>query len=113
MSALAATVPAGQWHRREIKEGRKGPMVADFAALRVVAVREGWPGPEVWLVCRRHVETGELKTSRCNAPAGTALETVARLSGRRGPSETCCEQGKPSWAWAIMQCGVGGAGIIR
>ena len=94
MSALAATVPAGQWHRRELKEGSKGPMVADFAALRVVAVREGLPGPEVWLVCRRHVETGELKTSRCNAPAGTALATLARLSGMRWPSETCCEQGK-------------------
>jgi SRSO17 transposase len=93
-SAVAETLPAGRWHRRTIKEGSKGPMVADFAALRVVAVRDGLPGPEVWLVCRRHVETGELKTYLCNAPAGTSLETLARLSGLRWPIETCFEQGK-------------------
>ena len=69
-------------------------MVADFAALRVVAVRDGLPGPEVWLVFRRHVETGELKTYLCNAPVGTSLETLARLSGLRWPIETCFEQGK-------------------
>jgi len=96
VSALAATVPAGQWHRRESKEGSKGPMVADCAALGVGAVREGLPGPEVWLVCRRHVETAARKTSLCNAPAGTSLETLARLSGMRWPIETCCEQGKQS-----------------
>ena len=69
-------------------------MVADFAALRVVAVRDGLPGPEVWLVFRRHVETDERKTYLCNAPAGTSLETLARLSGMRWPIETCFEQGK-------------------
>lgn len=94
VTAWAETVPADQWQRREIKEGSKGPMVADFAAVRVVAVREGLPGPDVWLVCRRHVETGELKTYLCNAPASLSLETLARLSGMRWPIETCFEQGK-------------------
>ena len=46
-------------------------MVADFAALRVVAVRDALPGPDVWLVLRRHVETQELKTYLCNAPIDT------------------------------------------
>src|SRR4029434_5348766 len=94
VSALAETVPAEQWHRREIKEGSKGPMVADFAALGVVAVRDGLPGPEVWLVCRRHVETGELKTYLCNAPVDTALEKLVQISGMRWPIETCCEDSK-------------------
>lgn len=91
---LAQTLPVANWACHLIKEGSKGPMVADFAALRVVAVREGLPGPEVWLVLRRSVTSGELKTSLCNAPAATPLETLVRLSGMRWPIETCFEEGK-------------------
>ena len=94
--AEAEAVPAQQWSRQTIKEGSKGPLVADFAAVRVMAVREGLPGPEVWLVLRRHVLTGELKTSLSNAPADTPLATLVRLSGMRWPIETCCEEGKQS-----------------
>jgi SRSO17 transposase len=94
VASLAARVPSGQWQRHVIKEGSKGPMVADFWAMRVVAVRDGLPGPEVWLVLRRQLETGELKTYLCNAPGTTSLETLARLSGMRWPIETCFEQSK-------------------
>ena len=66
-------------------------MVAEFAARRVVAVRDTLPGPAVWLVLRRHVETGELKTYLCNAPIDTAVETRVRMSGMRWPIETCFE----------------------
>ena len=69
-------------------------MVADFRAMRVVAVRDGLPGPEVWLVLRRQLDTGELKTYLCNAPATTSLETLARLSGMRWPIATCFEESK-------------------
>jgi SRSO17 transposase len=92
--AVAASLPAGPWSRQTIKEGSKGPMVADFAALRVIAVREGLPGPEVWLVLRRNALTGELKTYLSNAPAAIALLTLVRLSGMRWPIETCFEDGK-------------------
>jgi DDE superfamily endonuclease len=37
-------------------------MVAEVAALRVIAMGEGLPGPAVWLVLRRNLVTGELKT---------------------------------------------------
>ena len=69
-------------------------MVAEFAAMRVVAVRDALPGPDVWLVLRRHLETGELKTYLSNAPVDTALETQVRMSGMRWPIETCFEDGK-------------------
>ena len=69
-------------------------MVADFAAVRVIGVRDGLPGPEGWVVLRRHVETGELKTYLRNAPADTALATLVRMSGMRWPIETCFEDGK-------------------
>ena len=91
---VAAALPAEAWTRQTIKEGSQGPMVAECAAIRVVAVRDTLPGPDVWLVLRRHVETGELKTSLCHAPVATALETRVRRSGRRWPIATCFEDGK-------------------
>ena len=94
VALLAASVPADRWVRRTIKEGSKGPLVAQFAALRVIAMREGLPGPEVWLVLRRNLVTGELKAYLCNAPADTPLALLVRLSGMRWPIETCFEDGK-------------------
>ena len=69
-------------------------MVAEFAVLRVVAVRDALPGPDVWLVLRRHVETGELKTSLSNAPVDRTLEKLVHMSGMRWPIETCFEDSK-------------------
>ena len=66
--AVAGALPTEAWTRQTIKEGSQGPMVAEFAAIRVVTVRDTLPGPDVWLVLRRHVETGELKSYLCNAP---------------------------------------------
>ena len=88
-------LPAEAWTRQTIKEGSQGPMVAEFSAMRVIAVRDTLPGPDVWLVLRRHIETGELRTYLCNAPRDTALETRVRLSGRRWPIDTCFEDSKP------------------
>jgi SRSO17 transposase len=94
VAQLAASLPAERWVRRTIKEGSKGPLVARFAALRVIAVREGLPGPAVWLVLRRNLLTGELKTYLCNAPTDTPLAMLVRLSGMRWPIETCFEDGQ-------------------
>jgi SRSO17 transposase len=94
VAQLAASLPADRWRRHTIKEGSKGPLVARFAAMRVIAVREGLPGPEVWLVLRRNVLTGELKTYLSHAPADTLLTMLVRLSGMRWPIETCFEDGK-------------------
>jgi SRSO17 transposase len=94
VAAVAASVPAETWQRRVIKEGTTRPVVADFACRRVVAVREGLPGPEVWLLVRRHVDTGALQTYVCNAPPATALETLVRMSGMQGSIETCVEECK-------------------
>ena len=94
VAQLAAALPADRWTPHTIKEGSKGPLVAHFAALRVIAVREGLPGPEVWLVLRRNLLTGELKTYLSNAPIDTPLATLVWLSGMRWPIETCFEDGK-------------------
>ncbi|MGH8055847.1 MAG: transposase, partial [Candidatus Entotheonellia bacterium] len=58
----AAMLPRQCWRRRTIKEGSQGPLVSRFARVRVIAVREGLPGPDVWLVLRDHAGTGAWKT---------------------------------------------------
>jgi SRSO17 transposase len=92
---VATALPVEAWSRQTIKEGRQGPMVAEFAAMRVMAVRDAWPGPDVWLVLRRHLETGELKTYLCHAPRDTTVATQVRMSGMRWPIDTCFEDSKP------------------
>jgi SRSO17 transposase len=92
---VATALPTEAWTRQTIKEGSQGPMVAEFAALRVVAVRDTLPGPDVWLVLRRQSETGELKTSLGNAPVDITLEKLVPMSGMRWPIETCFEDSKP------------------
>jgi SRSO17 transposase len=94
VAQVAAALPATAWSRQVIKEGSKGPIVADCAARRVTAVRDGRPGPDVWLMLRRNPETGEVKTYLANAPAHTPLTTLVRLSGMRWPIERCFEEGK-------------------
>ena len=94
VAEIAANLPAAEWSRHTIKEGSKGPIIADFACLRVVAVRNGLPGPEVWLVIRRNIVDGEPKFFLSNAPPDTPLATFVWLSGMRWPVETCFEHSK-------------------
>lgn len=94
VAEIATTLPRDVWSVHTLKEGSKGPLVAAFAAVPVVAVRQALPGPDVWLVIRRHLDSGECKYYLSNAPADTSLETFVWLSGMRWPIETCFEEGK-------------------
>jgi hypothetical protein len=53
VAALAATLPAGQWYRRTVSEGTKGPIAYDFARHRVTLCKDGLPDRTVWLVIKR------------------------------------------------------------
>lgn len=87
VDALAAD-PALHWQAYQIQEGAKGPLVALFALVRVVAVRDALPGSDQWLVLRRSLgERPQLKTYLSNAPATTAHTTLVRKSGMRWPVE--------------------------
>ena len=91
---LAQTVEDKDWSLSIIKEGSKGPIIAHFACLRVIAVRERLPGPDVWLIFRRDVFTGELKAYLSNAPLYIPFKTLVRISGMRWPIETSFEFSK-------------------
>jgi SRSO17 transposase len=84
-----------RWRYYQIQEGAKGPLVAAFAFVRVIAVRDGLPGPDQWLVLRRSLgERPQLKTYLSNAAATTAHTTLVRKSGMRWPIEAAIEECK-------------------
>lgn len=92
---LAAVLPPSQWQPFRIQEGSKGPVVAEFACQRGVAVRAGLPGPDVWIVWRRALGAEpELKVYLSNAPADTPLAALVRMAGMRWPIETALEESK-------------------
>jgi SRSO17 transposase len=94
----AEQVPAEARRRYRMLEGSKGPLVADFVALRAVAGRDKLPGPEVWVLLRYKVNGDEalpeVKYYLSNAPANTAIEELVRVCGMRWPIESSFEEGK-------------------
>ena len=92
---LAARVPADEWRAWTIKEGAKGPLVAEFAFRRAVAVRDDLPGPEVWVVLRRRPgDPSATKVYLSSAPADAPAETLVWLSGMRWPVESAIQESK-------------------
>ena len=75
VSALVTALPTDAWTTATIKEGSKGPIVCNFAFVRVTEARDHLPGPEVWLViCQNLDDPTELKFYFTNAPADTPLD---------------------------------------
>jgi SRSO17 transposase len=95
VKAIAERLPADAWHAYQIREGACGPLVFEFAALRVWAVRHGQAGPPIWLMMRRSLAAKpELKYYVSNAAAEVQLETLALVSGCRFRVEEYLEDGK-------------------
>jgi len=104
VETLAAQLARRRWRRYRLLEGRKGPIVADFVALRAFAsrtgYREGLPGPEVWVLLRQplpvpgQTKAPELKYYCSNAAADTPLTELLRICGMRWPIECCFAEGK-------------------
>jgi SRSO17 transposase len=95
VDAIAADLKPEAWQPYVIKEGRKGPMVAHFAFLRGVVIRDRLPGPEVWIVFRRALgEDGILKVYISNAFVDTPVTEMVRVAGLRWPVETAIEEDK-------------------
>ena len=91
VAAIAAHLPPETGQPPLSKAGRQGPLLADFAGRRVVAGPDSVPGPDVWLILRRHPETGARKTSLATAPVDPQVEPLASISGMRWPLATCVE----------------------
>jgi SRSO17 transposase len=95
VNQLAAGIPKAGWTRAIIKEGSKGPIICDFAFLRLTESRGNLPGPEVWLIIRRNVlDPSVIKYYFSNAPATTPVIEFVRISGMRWPIETIFKESK-------------------
>jgi len=88
-------LPKTAWVRGTIKEGSKGPIVCDFAFVRVSEARDGLPGPRLWLVIRRNVDDPSVvKYYLCNAPETIESERLVRMCAMRWPIELTFEVSK-------------------
>ncbi|MCB0016161.1 MAG: hypothetical protein KDE09_00155 [Anaerolineales bacterium] len=94
VSALVAQLPESALVTSNRQRRDQGALEAEFLALPVVAVRQKLPGPDVWLVVRRHPESGDCKYYLSNALADAPLASFIWLSGMRWPIETCFEEAK-------------------
>jgi SRSO17 transposase len=95
MRELVMQVPAAQWQRYMIKEGSQGPLVAEFACIRVTPIRDELPGPRCWAILRRTVAPqSEVKFFLSNAPLTCSRQEFVRVSGLRWPIETGLEEGQ-------------------
>jgi SRSO17 transposase len=92
---LVAQWGPGQWQRLCLGQGAKGPLVYEFAAARVWAVRLGKAGPPCWLLVRRSLEaTPEVKYYMSNGGAETPLGVLARVAWARHRIEDFLEDSK-------------------
>ena len=92
---LVQKIQKQDWTQAVIKEGSQGPLVCNFAFLRVTESRQGLPAGELWLILRRNLEDPtEIKYFFSNAPLHTPLEEFVRISGMRWPIETLFEESK-------------------
>jgi SRSO17 transposase len=97
-SAAEAVLARADWRRISWRHGTKGPLAAEFAALRVrpaegAQLRNGWhlPGAEVWLVGERR-PSGEQKYYLSNLPADAPLEGLAATIKARWVCEQAHQQ---------------------
>jgi SRSO17 transposase len=83
-AVVAAELPASAWTALRVREGALGPLVFEFAAVRVWGIRHRQPGPPSWLVIRRSLGGDpEFKYYISNADAETPLETLALVACTR------------------------------
>ena len=59
-----------------------------MAFLRVIAVRDGLPGPEVWLIFRRSKGSSpQLRAYLSDAPEDTPYAALVRVTGMRSAGQ--------------------------
>jgi SRSO17 transposase len=79
-----AGLPAPAWRRVTVAAGSQGPLIYEYAAVRVWFSEEGLPsGPGRLLVRRSLGQEPDLKCHRTNAPPAVGLVAVAGIRSKR------------------------------
>jgi SRSO17 transposase len=95
VAAVAASLPASRWYRRQVSEGTKGPIAYAFARQRVTLCQDGLPDRTVWLVIKRTLGAEPSSAyAISHAPGSTSLSTFGWLSGLRWAVEQCFAEGQ-------------------
>ncbi len=87
---VAAALPPEQWQQTVLQEGSKGSLVVDLAWRRVVAVRDGLPRPEVWLVLRRSEDSACVGRTAQYEPSSRGEHPPASSAGCPPERRTPC-----------------------
>jgi SRSO17 transposase len=95
---IIAALPEKSWRRISWRNGTKGPLVAEFFAVRVrpadgpeTTDRVHLPGDEAWLVAERR-SSGEIKYYLTNHSQRTSLKTIAAAIKARWSCEQAHQQ---------------------
>jgi SRSO17 transposase len=94
VEAVAAGLPPEAWQPLVLREGAKGPLVHEFAIVRVWAMRHYKPGPPIWLLLRRTTEKTDVKYYVSNASEDTPWQHIALAGAARWRVEESLEDGK-------------------
>ena len=95
VAAVASGLSRAAWQPLQVRDGAKGPLAFEFAAVRVWSVRHREPGPPVWLLVRRSLEpVPEVKYYVSNADAATPLGVLAEVACARHAVEDYFEDAK-------------------
>jgi SRSO17 transposase len=95
VAEVAKELPAAAWTALQVREGAVGPLVFEFAAVRVWGMRHRKPGPPCWLLIRRSLGAEPVfKYYVSNAGADTPLSTLALVACTRCQVEEFLEDSK-------------------
>lgn len=85
---LSKQLSPADWEPMQLREGTKGPLVYEFARVRVWAIRHGKIGRPIWVVFQRSLDNAEeVKYYVSNADEETSLEEMALVTGTRSRVE--------------------------
>jgi SRSO17 transposase len=92
IDALLGDLAKEDWTRLSCGNGAKGPRLYDWAAVRLNCPVAGW---ERWALGRRSIRGPDAYAYYLAfVPAGTALEDIVRIAGRRWTIEIAFEEAK-------------------
>ena len=81
------------WNDVVLDIGAKGPIITNDKYLRVVEVRNGKPGKDVWLYIRKLAD-GKIKYALCNESPNASAEDLRRPALMRWAIEQCFKECK-------------------
>lgn len=95
LKELGKDLPAEAWQAMQVREGSKGPLVYEFARMRVWIPQEGRLAQPGWAVFRRSLDRpGEVSYYLSNAGEETTLEELALVVSTRWRVEEYFEDAK-------------------